>query len=167
VHQDDTNWANRTLVVKLLVSNVKKKIQRFLFTFFFVYKYLFSCRVLMAPELKRCSNLFTLLQTKTLFLVMCLPWFLVASGWVRAFTWHDNALWFYLQRIFLINAIARQEHRLLLLGGSWKRILLRWQISLMLRWSWQWRWRLKPKVCRSSISFLVLSELLCILLHHG
>jgi hypothetical protein len=45
--------------------------------------------------------------------------------------------------------------------------LLRWQISLMLRWSWQWRWRLKPKVCRSSISFLVLSELLCILLHHG
>ena len=35
MHQDDTNWANRTLVVKLLVSNVKKKIQRFLFTFFF------------------------------------------------------------------------------------------------------------------------------------
>lgn len=32
---------------------------------------------------RRCWNLFTLQPTKTLFLEMCLPWFLVASEWVK------------------------------------------------------------------------------------
>lgn len=38
----------------------------------------------MDPRSKRCWNLSTLRPTKTLFLEMFLPWFLVASEWVKA-----------------------------------------------------------------------------------
>lgn len=37
----------------------------------------------MAQELKKFWNRFILQQIKTLFLVMCLPWYLVAYAWVR------------------------------------------------------------------------------------
>ena len=42
-------------------------------------------RELMDPELRRCWSWFILLPIKTLFLAMCLQWFLVELGWVRSF----------------------------------------------------------------------------------
>lgn len=40
----------------------------------------------MAPGLKRCWKQFILQRTKTLYQEMCLLWFPVASGWVKAIT---------------------------------------------------------------------------------
>ena len=57
----------------LILENIKSQ-GHFLYVF---------TRELMVQGLKRCWKLFTLQPIKTRFLVMCLPWFLVASEWVR------------------------------------------------------------------------------------
>lgn len=94
--------------------------------FFFLLK---MCRVLMAPELRRCWKQFILQLIKTLFLEMCLPWFLVASGWVQALCC------FYYNFYVLIHlhdfSCGIQEPLLLLLEDLLRRILLRQQSSLM------------------------------------
>lgn len=48
---------------------------------------IFFCRELMDLELRKCWKLFTLHPTKTLFLEMFLPWFLVESEWVKIIFW--------------------------------------------------------------------------------
>lgn len=53
-------------------------------------------RELMAPKLKRSWKLSTLLPTRILFLEMYLQWFLVALGWVEAYSNQSLFTWTFL-----------------------------------------------------------------------